>query len=285
MTGDELYKLLNSPPERGAVYGRVDYFIRDTYAVELNNGVVPDWRTVYRLEQLLKKYMNGHKSEWGQPAELIIINGLKEAPSQISKERAYWEKAIKAAGEYFGNPSPENAEELFLALPENTNKIDDFLDAEGEEMILNYIVDFSAGGGRRHLSIIEKAIKAGEPHAVDVAFRLFSISDGAYTESLCFILGELLIPNHPRLFLQRAFIHQEDVGWKKFNDHIECILQMATEWGEIPEAGGDQAKYKQIYNDRIARRIKALESVDDPGLQDIRNQCLEILRKAFLVTN
>lgn len=231
---------------------------------------------------MLKKYLAEHKSEWGQPAETLIINGLREAPLQIARERAYWEKGIKAAGDYFRSPSPENAKELFLALPRNRSEIDGFLDAAGEDRLLNYIMDFIGEGGRKHLSILENEIEAGEPYAVDVAFRLFSITDGGYEESLCFILGELLVPNHPRLFLQKASTHNTDVGQSKSWDHLECILGMGADWGEIPEAGGDPEKYKRIYNERIMRRIKALESVDDPDLAKLRDQCISTLKESFI---
>jgi|GEM_PF-3695291 len=282
MTGKELYKRLISPPEEGEVFRRDWNFVRDIFSAKLNNGVVPDQGTLYRLTEVLKTYLVDHKSEWGQPAEALIIKGLKDAPLQISRERAYWEKAIKAASEYFRDPSPELAKELFMALPRNRSIIDAFLDIEGENRLLNFIMDFTDGGERRHLSILENEIEAGEPGAIDVAFRLFNISDGMYSESLCFILGELLVPNHPRLFLQRASIHNEDVGQSKFWDHLECILRMGAEWGEVPEAGGDQAKYKQIYNERITRRIKALGSVNDPDLIKLRDQCISTLQEGFI---
>jgi hypothetical protein len=282
MTGEELYRRLISPPEKGVIYGPDWYLVRDTYAANLNNSVVPDWGTVYRLTVVLKKYLVEHKSEWSQPAETLIISGHREASLQISRERAYWEKGIKAASEYFEDPSPEHAKELFMALPRNRSEIDAFLDAEGEQRLLDYIMDFLRGGERRHLSILEREIEAGEPYAIDVAFRLFSITDGGYEESLCFILGELLVPNHPRLFLQRASIHNTDVGQSKFWDHLECILGMGADWGEIPEAGGDPEKYKQIYNERIVRRIKALESVDDPDLIKLRDQCIVELKKGIV---
>jgi hypothetical protein len=38
-------------------------------------------------------------------------------------------------------------------------------------------------------------------------------------------------------------------------------------------------KFKQISNERAARRIKALESVGDPDLKELRDRCLVILRK------
>jgi len=57
---------------------------------------------------------------------------------------------------------------------------------------------------------------------------------------------------------------------------------MGAEWGEVPEAGGDQAKYKQIYNERITRRIKALGSVNDPDLIKLRDQCISTLQEGFI---
>jgi hypothetical protein len=277
VTGEDLYKLLIYP-EEGAVYSRARYFIRDTYAKELNNGEVPDWGTVYRLSELMKNYMAGHASELGQPAKTLLISALKEAPSRIKDERVYWDKAKGAAEQYFSEPTPENAEQLFLSLPENSKQIISFLDAKGEDILRDFIFDFSGEGRRRNLSILEKEIEAGEPYSVDVAFRLFNLTDGAYTESLCFILGELLVPNHPHLFLEKALIHEANIA-STFFDPLECILRMDAEWGEIPEAGNDPEKYEQISQVRMERRIKAIESVADPRLKAIRDRCLSLLRK------
>jgi hypothetical protein len=55
---------------------------------------------------------------------------------------------------------------------------------------------------------------------------------------------------------------------------------MVAELGAISEAGNDWKKYEEIYNARIALRIKALESVDDPELKEIRDRCLSILKKS-----
>jgi hypothetical protein len=273
MSGEELYRLLNSPPEPGAVWGRVSYFVRDTYASKLNNGVVPDWRTVWFLKKLLIKYMDEHKGEWAQPAELLVIKGLREAPARIQKERIYWDGVRETAKAYFSRPTPENAEKLSVALP---GEDADFLDAKGEDEVVNFIMDITYPAKGENFTILTNQIEAGEPRAVDVAFNFFHFTDGAYEEILLFYIGKL-VDNHPRLFLQKYLFHQKK---KSISRNLDGMLTMFTEWGEIPEAGNDQAKYQQILNARIAQRIKALESVDDPELREIRDKCLSMLKKA-----
>lgn len=265
-TGKDLLKLITYP-EKGVVYSRSSYYIRDTYAARLANGEVPDWRTVYGLVQLVKEYLTKHESELAGPAEALVLEALKDAPARIRKERAYFNKAIEATKGYYSDPIPENARKLFAALPDGNTT---FLDAAGEDLLIECVF--------AHLQTLAKDIKAGDPNAVDVAFRLFYTTDGAYSEVLSFILGETLVPNHPRLFLQKMLEYGPIMKPWAFV-HLEGILLMTAEFGEIPEAGNDPKKYEEISQARLKRRIQALESVEDPALEQIRNRCLKILKE------
>ena len=60
-----------------------------------------------------------------------------------------------------------------------------------------------------------------------------------------------------------------------------ALTAVVAEWGEIAEAG-DDAKYEEISNNRIAQRIKALENVDDRDLAELRDRCISILKEGLM---
>ena len=282
ITDRELFRML-----RGGTYenSRALDYIGKIYSKNFNNGIVPERDTLWAFADIIEHFMfNPPGRKWDVPAEGLVIEALKEVAAQIKEQRPYWDNAYKAAESYFSQPSPDNAEKFCMALPDK--RIPTF-DYDGKVRLSELIFDFMgrklrisdppAPDLRKNFSIIEKNMDQGEPYAVGIMFRLFNLSDGAVTETICFVLGEL-ISKHPRLFLQKLLIHEAKTEQTAFN-HSGCILRMVTEWGEIPEAGNDPVKYKEIYNARLARRIKALESVDDPDLKEIRDRCLSILKK------
>lgn len=280
VTVPELLKMLNSNHARALEYiGRV-------YSKHLNSGVVPETSTLRILAIIVRKhiFLPGRSLKWDVPAEGWVIEVLKDIPRQLESQRILLEEAYKAAEGYFSQPSYANAKKLLKALPEQREFT---LDFEGMQRLQNLIFDFIGRklrvsdppdrGLRKNFSILEKGVAQGDPLAVDIMFRLLNISDGAITETICFVLGQS-IPNHSRLFLQKALAYGA-VEEPRAMSRIEWILVMVTQWGEIPEAGNSPEKFKEIYDSRLVERIKALESVDDPDLLDIRNRCLAILKK------
>ena len=291
ITGNELVRLLHGS---SANYAQASNYIGNIYAKHFNNGVVPDQFTLKALTEIVDDYMFSPGRKWDVPAEGLVIEALNPAllqkirgiPLQIEAQKVYWANAYKAAEAYFAQPSSSNAKKLSLALPDKEIPI---LDNDGERRLHDLVFDFFGPAQRpfvhtpppnprKNFSTIERGMKQGDAHAVEIMFRLINISDGATTETICFALGEL-IPEHPRLFLQKLLAHEANLD----EDMAGSIVGMVTELGWIPEAGNDQAKYKQIYNERIKGRIKALKSVDDPDLREIRDRCLARLKKEELL--
>lgn len=271
ITGNELVRML-----KGSTYDhdRALSYIGRIYGKNINHGNAPDSGMLDGFAEILENYLFTTDRKWDVPAEGLVTEALKDAPAMISAQEIIWKTAYKAAQVYFSEPTPKNAEKLFLALPEEGAFI--YL-AEGEARVIDLIFDYTAEGRSKNLSVLEKNIEAGEPHAVDVGFRLIHLTDGATAEILLYILGRFA-DNHPRLFLQKLLAHLGKPG-SSLSWRLDNILLMITAWGEIPEAGNDPVKIKEIRNARFAFRIKALESVGDPDLKEIRDRCLSILKK------
>jgi hypothetical protein len=271
ITGAELLRMLRSSSSAGT--DQASSLIGEIYGPKLNNGIIPDSETLYGLGRILMDYMTDHPVSQGRSVEQLVMEVLKDAPAQIEEIKAFWANAYKVAEAYFSHPSPENAEKLYMALPDKRLPS---LDFKGYVQLGNLIFDFGS-----NFSILEKNMEEGDPHAVDVGFRLINISDGAAGEVLVHALGEIL-PKHPRLFLQKLLVHRFKAEPSVFRLLGEILNPVA--WWEIPEDDINQVKYKELLNTRLALRIKALESVDDPDLKEIRDLCLAKLRKKILQT-
>lgn len=263
--GAELLRMLRSI--NGAEIDRASSLIGEIYGPKLNNGIVPDHETLYGLGRILMAYLTEHPESRSQPIDQLVIEVLKNAPALIEETKAFWITAHEAAEAFFLQPSPENAGLFYKALPDK--RMPD-LDFRGYVRL----GDFVFGS---NFSILEKQmVERGEPHAVDVGFRLINISDGAAGETLVHALGEIVL-KHPRLFLQKALAHQGKTEPTVF-DMLGSILYPVA-WWEMPEDDKDEVKYKELYDSQRSSRIKALETVDDPDLKAIRDRCIEILRK------
>jgi hypothetical protein len=265
-TGGQLYRAINDwtlEREQG-----LD-FIRGIYASKVNKENVPD-RTA--LGALFIAFMDTNQDKWDKPIEDLLVEALKDAPAQIKAQEAYWANAYAAAGAYFAQPTPENADKFLMALPAERAPM---IDPDGEVRLREYVLDFF-GGDRKNFGVLDKKLGQADPHAWDICYRLLNISDGGYSEIVLYGLGTLITIN-PRLFLQKVLAHQPSSL-----DYLDSMLMMVAEFGEIPEAGGDSAKYEEISNNRIAQRIKALESIDDQDLAKLRDQCISKLRQGVI---
>jgi len=264
ITGAELLKMLRS--SRGAENDRASSIIGEIFGPKLNNGVIPDSETLHGLGRILMNYMTDHPASQARSVEQLVMEVLRNAPAQIEETKAFWVNAHKAAVEYFLQPSPENAEKFFRALPDKRLPS---LDFQGYVRLCDFVFG-------SNFAILEKdMVEVGEPYAVDIGFRLINISDGGNAEMLIPVLGEITL-KHPRLFLQKVLAHQgktQPTVFKLLND----LVLPEVGWWEMTEEE-NPAKYKELLSTRRALRIKALESVDDPDLREIRDRCLAILK-------
>jgi len=162
-----------------------------------------------------------------------------------------WKGLEEAWNAYYIAPSEEGAQKMLGLLPGNVK----IMEIKDGFLLINSIYD--------HLGVLEGEIYSGNPNAVKLGFRLFTISYGAFEVGLNKILGSLIAFN-PRLFLEELGAHRD------LFPSLETVLG---------------SYLRDIPNDAVARdlekklRIKSLESVEDKPLKSLRNECIKILKK------
>lgn len=185
----------------------------------------------------------------GLGAAIFLLYG-QEREAKIDWER------IKRAGEtYFACPSSENALKLYLSLP--------------EEDIINYgdegikIIEFISDN--KNLDILEKHILESDRNAVKAAFRLFNISDGWFAHRLDKALGDLIRIN-TKLFLEELKNHR----------NITFVIRRGP---PVYPLGDEYVDRFEARKSEIKLRIKALESIEDKDLIEIRDECIKKLKE------
>lgn len=113
----------------------------------------------------------------------------------------------------------------------------------------------------KRLDVLEKQIFKGKSNSVALAFRLYTIADREFAESLDVILGKLICRN-PRLFLQEV----------KQNRHFVARLDSILMTYGPDYTGKDRARDAEYH-----RRLKCLRKVRERELQDIRDECVEYM--------
>ena len=108
-----------------------------------------------------------------------------------------------------------------------------------------------------------RQVRAGDPGALRLAFRLLVLADGAYAESLQEILGSV-ITDDPSLFL-RELMQQADVVP---TPPLGILLGLGPDFVDRADAARAE----------IEARIAALSSVREPALWSARDACIEALR-------
>lgn len=171
--------------------------------------------------------------------------------AQTASPAVDWKGLEEAWNAYFAAPSDAGAEKVLNLLPANTK----ILDIKDGFLIINSIYD--------HLGALEGEMYAGKPTAVRLAFRLFTISYGAFEVGLNKILGSLIAFN-PKIFLEELALQRDLLPT------LEPILGSYLK--DIPDDPLAQDLERRM-------RIKSLESVEDKTLKSLRNECIKILKK------
>jgi hypothetical protein len=151
ITGEALYKMIAQWTDRG----RGLSYIAEIYSNRINKGIVPDKSTLNAFGEIFVLYMKNNREKWDKPVEELVVEALKDAPAQIEAQKAYWNNAYKVAEAYFAQPSPENAEKLYLALPEKRMPT---LDYDSEARLSELIFDFWGAGRRKNFSTLDKNV-------------------------------------------------------------------------------------------------------------------------------
>ncbi len=111
--------------------------------------------------------------------------------------------------------------------------------------------------------VLEGQIFRSKPNSVMLAFRLYTIADGEFAESLDVTLGRLICRN-PRLFLQQL----------KANRHLVARLDSL-----LMNYGSDFTDDDQAQAAEYRHRLRCIRKVRDRELQDIRDECVEFMEE------
>jgi hypothetical protein len=162
-----------------------------------------------------------------------------------------WNGLDEAWKAYYVDPSEAGAEKMLSLLPGNAK----ILDIKDGFLVINSIFD--------HLGVLEGEMYSGNPNAIKLGFRLFTISYGAFELGLNKIVGSLIAFN-PRLFLTELEAHRH------LFQNLDPIL--GSYLRDVPEDPTAQDLERKL-------RIKALETVEDKALKSLRNECIKALKK------
>jgi len=185
----------------------------------------------------------------------IIVSTILWVDVGLAAERPIqWEQLADALRAYFEYPSSENAKAAYQCLPKSGHANMFGLDIEKETLELFYT----------NARLLERQVISGDAEAVRLAYRLFSITDSAYTEELDVLLGKLIRIN-PRLFLSELRENQKLVG-------LGGLLgNHGDEYVDLIRA--------QCLENRL--RWKALKSVTDSSLLRKRDECIRELDRQW----
>jgi hypothetical protein len=191
----------------------------------------------------------------------LSINGN----AQTNIEGINWDKIMNAAQTYFASPTSENALKFFASLP-NTAVLGEARETEEFHKVFYYIYN--------KLDILERLVLKADGNAVKVAVRLGGIGDGAFSEWLDEMLGDLIRVD-PKMFLEEIRKYPWPDGYGDFKDWLAQCNVLCN--GRV--LSGDSEASDEDRREELELRIKALETVKDANLMGFRDECIAILRK------
>jgi hypothetical protein len=164
-----------------------------------------------------------------------------------------WNDLFNAFKTYLSDPSDKNAERVINFLPKTGHV--KFSGSKREFEVFDFIY--------QNLETVGRQVYAKKKLSTRLAFRLMSISDGAFSEELDIILGRL-INIDPLLFLKELKLRENEIV------RYDALLGNTGE--EFVDRPQDECK-------ELRKRIDSLQSVNDKDLIQIRNRCIKELKK------
>ncbi len=183
------------------------------------------------------------------PLALLLLS------SALQGAETNWKNAEEALMAYANNPSSENAVKATNSLPTEHAPW-------GEDSPARMAASYIYHGDQ--FSMLRYQVGVGHDESVQLAFRLFSISDGAFTEDLQIAIGNI-IRSFPELFLR------ELKNSSLTSSHYDGIL-LNDDYAFVDRF---QAKCLEIES-----RISSLKSVSASDLIQIRDYSIRIVEEA-----
>ena len=179
------------------------------------------------------------------------------ADQENTKQTTNWATVREAFEAYCKSPSADNANKILAALPNNfSNREGDF---DQWVSAVNYVYK------GQPFRVMDELVRKGDKLALRVACKTLFMSDAAFGEDLCGLIGRAIRVN-PRLFLEEIKLSSLD------SDILGSILA-----GNI-----DADEYRpEVVNKEIQLRIKSLKTVNRPDLLELRDVCIIKLKESL----
>lgn len=156
-----------------------------------------------------------------------------------------WIDFEKAWHNYLTNPTHDNSVKVYTLLPDKVMG-GDYPDGGQTSRVFSKIEQ------------LDKMIQRGDRDALRVAFKLFTIADGADAEGLQIEIGKL-INTDAKLFLQELKIHRK------------LVVSLG---GLVGNLGEDYVDEPELQRKEKEKRIQSLKNIMDKNLIDVRDECL-----------
>jgi len=181
----------------------------------------------------------------------MLIMSAAAGYAQTGSPAVDWKGLEETWSAYYTAPSEAGAEKMLNLLPGNQK----IMDIKDGFLVINSIFD--------HLGVLEGEIYSGNPNAIRLGFRMFSISYGTFELALNKVVGNLIAFN-PKLFLEELAAHRD------LFPSLDPIL--GSYLRDTPADPVAQELENKL-------RVKSLESVLDKPLKSLRNECIKVLKK------
>jgi hypothetical protein len=179
----------------------------------------------------------------------LLGHGLSGQEQDIN-----WERVEIAARTYFEYPSSENARLLYQVLPEQPLRGD--VNPDHFYRLFNFMSE--------KFDVLERQVSVGDREAVKLGFRLYNFYDGLHVMHLDRIMADL-VRSHPQLYLEEL----------KSSPNAQRIKELGY---PLSDSSFDSEGKWEALRYELEMRVKALESVTDNALIDLRDTCLKEIR-------
>ncbi len=192
----------------------------------------------------------------------ILFGGWQGIETHGQELIINWDKLKELLKVYESCPNEENAQRLLDMIPEN-------LASRQLGNISYFVLAFFESLN------FEKAVIAGDDRLAEVAFRLLGyFGGGAVDEELRIMLGRFLTKK-PAQFLRllKKYEHM-------FSSESEYPVNMTEILDIVPDITSEEdlIHMKKEEMRLYMERIKALESVTDPELIEMRDACIRVIK-------
>ena len=196
----------------------------------------------------------------------VLAGSEREQVQQGGGEHIDWSNVKQALEIYESCPNEENAKRLLATIPKRP-AAHELGNRDAAGMAFLESVPF------------KKAVIAGDENLAEAAFRMFGyVSGGALDEELTIMLGRLLAKK-PALFLilLRKYRHL----FPSEGDYPVTMTEIMEIVPDI-ESEDDACRRDREEIRLYSARIKALESVKDPELIEIRDACIRVVQAIIM---